>query len=75
MASLSRFVLLNIVGAEPAVNLAGGPLGGKSIVGAKPGLVRLGVAVVGVLVGCVDFRWLEEFELVFELSPDPRPLV
>jgi hypothetical protein len=50
IASFSRLLLLNIVGSAADDDLEGGPLGGKSIFGGKPGLLEAEVAF-GALVG------------------------
>ena len=65
IASLSLFVFAKSEGAEAV--LAGGPLGGKVIVGGRPGLL-----ILGALVGWFNLRLPDELELVPELSPDSR---
>jgi hypothetical protein len=66
IASFSRLLLLNIVGAAADEDLAGGPFGGKSTLGGKPGLPAAEVTF-GALVGWADFRCPEELELGPEL--------
>ena len=56
IASFNLFVLLNMVGAEAADDLAGGPLGGNSIVRGIPGLPMFGEPDLGALVGGLALR-------------------
>lgn len=67
MASFSRLLFENIVGACALDDFAGGPLGGNSI---SLGLVTLDVGVLPLRA--LPFLGLEDPELEFELKPEAR---
>ena len=67
-ASLSLFVLANMVGAESDDDLVGGPRGKEFISELVAGLAKLGVAGLWT----ADFLWLECLELELELELNPE---